>query len=192
MYSEIQFTCSLGVDNKFIDGSRYMDDCLIFIIFDLNVPSTYTRAMKFIEKYKQCYDSCLQLEEEIITNNTFNFLESTITIVNEKIILSPLRKNWLQICTTNTLLMNKFQHFYSFNPLQSKLGVIISTLHRLQSNSSNPSILTFAIIQIWTELILSKYPSKIIKKTILHVTNKSQLPMWFDINKLISTIEINK
>jgi len=62
---------------------------------------------------------------------------------------------------------------------KNKIGVLVSTLYRLQRNSSNYVILRHAVFKLYFELTILCYPFNRLKKAIYHVYTRSKDKLWF-------------
>jgi hypothetical protein len=99
IYSEVQFNESLGIDQKYIAGIRYMDDLSIFIAYDKNNQQSKENVMNILQKITyNTYDESLVLEPQSCNSDgSYSYLECRIIIDESKLSIEPLHKNWESI-----------------------------------------------------------------------------------------------
>ena len=62
-----------------------------------------------------------------------------------------------------------FQHYGSISPPAQKMSVVISALHRICMNSTSISDFDLAVVNIFKELSLLKYPAYVLYKALSRV-----------------------
>lgn len=80
-------------------------------------------------------------------------------------------KNYDSIITSHEQLIYKYQHWLSFSPIQSKRGVIKSTILRYYRNSSDQQSFFESIIKLDAELSYLQYPNSIIPTMLISCSN---------------------
>jgi hypothetical protein len=183
IYSEVQFNESLGIDQKYVSGIRYMDDLSIFIAYNKNNHQSKERVMNILQKIiHNTYDDSLILEPQPCnSDNSYSYLECRVTINESKLYLAPLHKNWESICKYGKQKLYKLQRFDSYSNTNTKIAMIVGTLHRLNNNTMNEETLYESVIKLWTELRTLKYPIKSLKKALIKMYHASHNYKWMNI-----------
>ena len=127
------------------------------------------------------------------TDRTLKYLDCMITINNETqhatIVLSPLLKNKQSIYESGTQTIVHFQHYDSFSPLQTKLGVIKSTVLRYYNCSNNDNSFIESMIHLQMELQTLSYPSSILIQTLQSLYNTKQLQCYQTSYQILQAIK---
>ena len=159
-----------------------MDDTLTIITTNKTVhPDINNSLIQTIKSdlNNNLYPNQLQLEWQLPDNkHKYTYLESLISLnkSHNKIIIQPYRKNYQFIKAHQQQKFLILQDYNSYTSISSKLGVIISTLLRLQRNSSNEKILSYSFFrQLLPELLLLNYPINILFIAIRKIINKQIL-----------------
>ncbi|HXT84579.1 MAG TPA: hypothetical protein VN704_09685, partial [Verrucomicrobiae bacterium] len=176
-YMYFQSLTSNIVIDSILNGSRYMDDLIAIASFCVNDSHTCNQSLTLIEQLCNSYDENLELEEQQSENGTFIYLEALIKTLNDKIIIKPYMKNFPFIIENHKQKFLNIQHYYSYTPLKTKFGVIISTLIRLERNSSSYLILRHSVFKLYFELSILSYPFKFLLKAIYHIYLKNKQSM---------------
>lgn len=125
-----------------------------------------------INKLLRGYDSTLELEPQSVSINGQNtFLESYIKYGINELHVLPFNKNVPFIYENGKQKFLKVQHYHSYSPYSTKLAVLISTLHRLQNNSSHTDALLASIVHLYDEVTLLCYPNSIFLRALNHMVD---------------------
>lgn len=179
IYNEHQFMSSLGIDQRYIHGIRYIDDLILFAVYQNGNDESFRKSHLLLESAMLMYDSALELEKQPPEDgNIYPFLSANLKIEFNEIIISPQMKNWNEIMTSGKQKLLKFQSFHSYSSTATKSGVLTCTLHRLYANSSNEQILINAVHQLYCELNTIGYPLSIIIRALKQMFIKTHLPVW--------------
>jgi hypothetical protein len=193
---ESMFHSSL-IQSSHIFSKRFMDDLITLIAIQLNSSSQRASALQHIQQLiNNVYGKELQVEPTSSidgTDRTLKYLDCMITINNETqhatIVLSPLLKNKQSIYESGTQTIVHFQHYDSFSPLQTKLGVIKSTVLRYYNCSNNDNSFIESMIHLQMELQTLSYPSSILIQTLQSLYNTKQLQCYQTSYQILQAIK---
>jgi hypothetical protein len=131
---------------------------------------------KLIQDFEsQCYPSCLTLEK----TQADTFLETEVSVTNNQIIISHYNKNKAHLQKTGLQRYYKQQNFLSYTPRRTKSGTLIGLWTRMQSNSSNDTVLNHAVSDKLHELQHTlSYPTHFISQTLLYMHSKTKKQIW--------------
>ena len=123
----------------------------------------------------QCYPSCLTLEK----TQADTFLETEVSVTNNQIIISHYNKNKEHLQKTGLQRYYKQQNYLSYTPRRTKSGTLIGLWTRMQSNSSNDTVLNHALSDKLHELQHTlSYPTHFISQTLLYMHSKTKKQIW--------------
>jgi hypothetical protein len=151
-------------------GSRYIDDVFLTIIHNKNDTHLANSILKTFEH--KCYHEAMTLELEP-DNTNFKFLESQITIKNNKIHLSFYDKNADHLRLHKSQLFYQYQHYNSFTPIAQKKATVTSTLYRVVRFTSCKNSLTQALKNNFRQFAYLGYPLNLVKNSIRALRRKS-------------------
>ena len=145
-----------------------MDDLLSFISHDGSDLSRL-RAKYIGEMIKNGYHEQMILECED-TSVPFKFLSTTVSAMSgEPISFEFFSKNLESVSSRGVQDFLTFQHYGSISPPAQKMSVVISALHRICMNSISISDFDVAVLNIFKELSLLKYPAYVLNKALSRV-----------------------
>ena len=168
-------------------GIRYIDDLTAFFPFKENDPISYTIAL-YLKEYlrKNTYHRDMLLKNEPIDNNSFNFLETTITYTNKTNFKIQHRdKNFHSLYHHNKLTKIKSIHASSFGPKQQPTNITLNTLHRINSNCSNNVLKMHSTLQHIYVARHFGYKNKHFKRALTRMSITTDDPLWHAIIKYI-------
>ena len=176
LYSEYHFFASI-YDGRalrslpiMMEAIRYMDDLDIITATPLNDVDRSNQQLVAVNQLLRSYDSSLELEPQPPAAPGQNtFLESVIQYGENKLALIPFNKNVPFMYEHGRQKFLKLQHYHSYSPTTSKLAVLISTLHRLQRNSSHTDGLLAAAVHLYDEVKLLQYPFSLFNRALQHM-----------------------
>jgi hypothetical protein len=163
--AEHKWMSSLGADQKYIRGARYVDDGVVF--FDLNrlkqPLDVYVEALK-----NDVYPPSLELE---ITGQGLHtqILEAEVHIQPSCVTLRHFNKNATSVLLGDGQKIRKFIPWSSAHSKSLFRNVILGLLHRMSFNTTVDSINTLA--WAWKAYVIEMktlcYPSSVIKEAIM-------------------------
>jgi hypothetical protein len=133
---------------------RYVDDtCVIFKSLD--------HVTKFTEKLEEMSE--LKFTYETSLNNEFNFLDVKMFVkedgsIERKVYLKPTDKGL-------------FMNFNSFTPLNYKVSIIKTLVHRAYKIATNYDFLDQELKRISQSLVNNEFPQYLVEKTINNTLN---------------------
>ena len=147
--THIQKTLPSQYKGPLCDGLRYIDDLIAFFPYNKHDQTSHTIAL-ILKDYlsKHTYHPNMLLKDEQITNNTFNFLETSVTYTGHtNFDIKHRDKNFQSLFHHNTLKKIKSIHASSFAPKPQATNIILNTLHRINDNCSSDSLKAVATIE---------------------------------------------
>jgi hypothetical protein len=192
------FTKHQNVKHR-IYGIRQMDDLILWIAFRRNDNRSKTKAEEIKNTILNAtYTGGLQLEEqpyETLTNGTtiHKFAGTIITVKRNKgvtLICEPFLKNGLAISETGKQQFPCFMDNNSYTPKQYKFGIQITTYLRLESQSSDQSILLESMRKNALEMYSLGFDSNFLLSALFRLAKTSVL--WIETAYLFATKLINE
>ena len=175
--AEYEWLQSLGQDNVLVDGTRFMDDVQIFIVFVVGDDRySYDRARRILRSHQlECYDSELTLESTMAVEDVrWEYLETHV--VNRPqypwiyCVHKTKQEELLLAGKPRTLI--KTVSYDSYSPYSQKRGVLIGTLGRIYTNCTYKIDVLVSVMVLWFELVLEDFPETIMLQAILAMTVK--------------------
>ncbi|GBG75013.1 hypothetical protein CBR_g19527 [Chara braunii] len=171
-YNEFVFLTSLGVDRKFFQGFRLVDDVSIFVIIKKKGGVEKDRAEQMIRLFEGCYDKNLVLEK---TNEgiLWSYLGCILGARRDDsgIVCCPTIKNLLS-GGGDDLVFQSIQDFSSYSNSQQKSVVICSFLYRAKMYSTNDELAFPLLVSLKYELWKRDYPDELFDRALLHFSKK--------------------
>jgi hypothetical protein len=124
-----------------------------------------------------CYDPNMIVEMDPATNS-FKYLEALLTVKENSILVQHVDKNVESVRKTGTLSLLNLQHFDSYHPTAIKRGLVISTLCRIQSYSSNDTVLASSVNDFFTVLLSLDYPLHVLLTAVVAVSGSRPSSNW--------------
>ena len=147
--SHLKKIIPLKVKGPLCEGLRYIDDLIAFFPYNKTDRASYALALfikEFLSNYT--YHPDMLLKDEPMDNNSFNFLETTITYKGfTKFDVKHLDKNVDSLLHHNKLKKIKTIHASSFAPKPQATNIVLNTLHRINNNCSSDSLKTLATLE---------------------------------------------
>ena len=182
VYSEIAFVSTLGVDTRFLRVVRYVDDIAGVIAFLKNDPASFLRAKAILKKLQtECYPKELVLKPEPIDDGSFRFLETLTTVQGNTIVVRHHNKNHESLQANGGQKFYTIQHAYSFSPMRSKYGVVISRLIAISNHCVSEVLLIDSVRQFFCELRFLCYSNRFIRRACQHMYRTTDLDVWLPV-----------
>ena len=108
----------------------------------------------------------------------YTFLECQLMVHNKYITIKHNHKNYESLLRTGKQKLYKMQHYNSYTPRQTKLALIVGSLHRLNNNSMNESSLCQSIFILWYELQSLHYSKQFFKHALVRMYTKTKQYKW--------------
>ena len=170
-------------------GLRYIDDLAAFFPYEKNDPISYTIAL-LLKDYlsKNTYHPNMLLKDEPITNNSFDFLETTIKYTGKtKFDIKHKDKNIDSLLKHNKLKKIKSIHASSFGPKQQPIDIVLNTLHRINTNCSNDYLKIHATLEHIYVARHFGYKNRHFKKALTRMSITTTNPLWHTLIKTLQT-----
>jgi hypothetical protein len=175
-WMEHEWMQTLDIETKaMFKAVRYMDDILMFHVEKPNFDQA-----KFLSSFckSDCYWNPLKLED----GKSDTFLESTFEVTKDNKI-----RYWLK--NENEIGQEpktwRYAHFHSYATFESKKGVMIATLKKLDKMASDDNALINSAIKKLHEFIILKYPAKLIWTACTSLAITTRNTAWFKIRGII-------
>ena len=160
---------------------QFMDDGLLQILGDSH------QQKIALESLSQSFGSGLELVLEEI-ESTHKFLGCAIEKGPHNFRSRIFNKNVESIERTGRQKFPRFTHFDSATSTKIQKGVIISALYRIENHTTTLFGKIFAVMEIFAELTILKYPKKMLLDT-LHAMSQSQTnDDWLTIRNFVVSI----
>lgn len=204
-YDEYRFHATLPANIRLF-ARRYIDDLLTIIAVPTGVigssdPVKCSSSAHYAFQLQQahdtmhrlqheCYHPSLQLDAQVPDANTtdeieWQFLDSVVHVESAErtsrpyLHTTPLNKNWAHLLTTGEQRIIKYQHWFSFSSVTSKLGVLKSALLRLHHSSTHSLHFCIAVLQLRAELVdRLSYPRWAIRRALASCFSSTQHPAF--------------
>jgi hypothetical protein len=179
MVAEYKWLCTLGADEKFISGVRYVDDGLVVINSnDVHIVLNIIGSL-----LTRCYPEGLELE---VTDLGFScqMLECKINSKNRRLHIWHHNKNAVSILSGHEQVIKKFIPWTSGYPHKLLFNVIIGLFHRMFENTGAHDVrhLLTALVSYKLELRHLGYPENLIFKAfqnfMCHQKCREYLNSW--------------
>ena len=126
------------------------------------------------------------LKDEPIINNSFNFLETTITYIkNTNFKIKHHDKKFHSLYHHNKLTKIKSIHASSFGPKQQPTNITLNTLHRINTNSSSDILKVHATLEHIYVARHFGYKNKHFKRALTRMSITTEDPLWHALIKYL-------
>ena len=170
-----------------VHGCRYVDDLFSLATFFPSIPHSRTFIELLLDALNNYYDKNMIVEMDT-DDPPFKYLESHLTVGDRSIMARHRDKNIESLLSSGKLTLFNLQHFSSYQPRQTQLGLVISTLYRIHSYCSTPSDVFLACLIFFAVLSHLSYPLSIMTNALHRVYHRLPLPIWhlliFALNQL--------
>ena len=174
-----------------IYGIRQMDDLLLWIAIDKTKKHTLNQAKRIKDRILRnngLYLGGLELEEEKtqidwikgqkIYTHEFSGTRITLNASNPSVTCTTLNKNTISIEDKNEQTIVRYPPWESYTTEQSKRGVIIGTLHRIELQNTSIKLAAQSMYENYREYETLKYRSlfycNTLKRIIRHKTIETE------------------
>ena len=172
------------------EGLRYIDDLIAFFPFQKNdaISSTIAVLLKDYLSHNTYHPNML-LKDEPITNNTFNFLETSVKYAGStEFHIKHKDKNVHSLLHHNKLKKVKTIHASSFAPKPQATNIILNTLHRINDNCSSDALKAIATIEQFFVATHFGYKKKHLHKALRKMFLSTNNKLW---NSLTAALRPN-
>lgn len=171
---------SLGSDERYIHGMRYMDDLWLIVLF----PKRNDRIrIELSRKILANYQKSLKIEIEQ-RGETVKFLDKKIIWKNDLLIQQHLGKNWNAISDNGIRKFLNVVDYNSYLEKDQKRGIIIGSLSRVNMNTTiNKDKLICGFLTLW-EFKKLKYPTRVIRAGCRRMFEKTQSEVWIKLEDI--------
>ena len=157
-------------------------------VFDCTNPISRQKAQTLANGFlNRCYPPSLVLkEEELESQNecmSYRFLESKIITERNVTTVQHWNKNIDDILAHGRQKFLNIQHARSFGNRDTKRGVLISRVLAIDRMSSNDGLKLQGVVNLFIELILLGYSTRMLKQVCRNMYRRSQSPIWKVISK---------
>jgi hypothetical protein len=190
-YHEYKYMTSLKHTAKKIYGIRQMDDLLIWIATKKGNKGSYkqaTRMKKQILRNNGVYLGGLELEEETVKTiwikkekhyiHEFSGTEIKVRAQNPTMTCKTLNKNKHSIAKNEGQIIARYPPWESYTTQQSKRGVIIGTLHRIEQQNSTIELAAHSMLDNYKEYRAIGYATtfyvNVLQKITKHATVETE------------------
>jgi hypothetical protein len=184
-FHEYTYLKSMANVNTRIYGIRQMDDLLIWIAIDRKDKKTKERAYaikrKILEK-NGVYKGGLELEEEEVRHirqkgrmsyiHEFSGTKIKVTELQPTATCRTLNKNYKMIKTHGTQKRARFPHWNSYTSEQTKRGVIIGSIHRVDLQNYTCKLAIQSMYENYQEYVTLAYPPTFYTSVMSRIANQ--------------------
>jgi hypothetical protein len=187
--AEFKWLSSLGADARYLSAIRYVDDLCGIVAYRKGDQQSYSNAQALLHDLQHnCYPGGLVLKEEKIDQGQFRFLETLVTVAQDKISASFFSKNIDEICKTGSQKFYTLQSSWSYSSRKSKLGVIVARLSAINNNTNSSLDLFRAVGLFLIELRLLGYGSKIMRQACSRMQRHTGGDIWSLITRFLVSV----
>ena len=130
----------------------------------------------------------MTLKEEKHINNSFDFLETTISYKgNTNFDIKHKDKNFESLYKNNKIKKIKTIEASSFNQKQQPTNIVLNTLHRINTNCSSQHLKLLSTLEYFFVSTKFGYKKKHFKQALQHMTTTTGNTMWHTFTVFLST-----
>ena len=170
-------------------GFRYIDDLFAFFAYDKHDKKSFqiAESIKNILT-NHTYHPNMTLKEEKHTNNSFDFLETTISYKgNTNFDIKHKDKNFESLYKNNKIKKIKTIEASSFNQKHQPTNIVLNTLHRINTNCSSQHLKLLSTLEYFFVSTKFGYKKKHFKQALQHMTTTTGNTMWHTFTVFLST-----
>jgi hypothetical protein len=195
IFYEWKFLQSIYDYQKVFGMSRYLDDLRALVVYEKGNPTSEYNAMKIINLLADnCYHEAMVLIPEKSSNNSFQFLESRISISLKTITAYLHNKNFQDLLQEGRPMILSSQHFHSFTGetpgrQHVRMGTIFGRLAAAEIYSYPQESLVISFIHLYIQFRALKYPPEMIIHACMKKFHTTKRIIWKLLASLVKIVE---
>jgi hypothetical protein len=190
-WSEDRYAFTLGMDERMLSVTRYVDDVQILIFYNF-ITSSVTAARARLEHFRaNAYDANLSLLATFDDEHNVDFMDTIVRVddTTQEIYIDQMDKNTRHLVAGRKRVIVRYQHYHSFVPATLLHGVAMSQMLRLERNTTREADLLMRGLAYALELRALQYPVRVVRQAVRSCQRRSPLvAAWPRLASLLTTV----
>ena len=178
-YCENNFLKTLGIHEKYIHGVRYVDDLMIVVRWRRKNTEDYGRVKKLLVQVRnRLYFPSMNVEKQE-RGRKVKMLECDVTCdATNTFRCSQHRKNWQSFVESEKQKWKKGVLYDSYSPLDTKRGVLMGEMKRIQRACDNPRDVLSSVCKATVEWRSLGYSWSFVENALRRLMERDENRIW--------------